>query len=178
MYVVMRAQGGDPRAMAGVVREQLGEIDPTLPVADVRLMEDVLLRAQARPRFLTLLLSLFSGVALAIATVGIYGVVSYSVTLRHREIGIRMALGAQQASVLLLVVRQGLQLALIGVAIGTGGALLLSRLLAGLLFGISPSDPLTFASIAALLAATATAASFVPARRAARIDPMRAFRTG
>jgi putative ABC transport system permease protein len=115
---------------------------------------------------------------LLLAAIGIYGVVSYSVSLRQREIGIRMALGARQASVLRLVVRQGLQLALIGVAIGTGGALVLSRLLAGLLFGVSPSDPLTFASIAALLAATAMAASFVPARRAARIDPMRAFRAG
>ncbi|MGC2388536.1 MAG: ABC transporter permease, partial [Candidatus Acidiferrum sp.] len=118
MYAVLRPQGGDPRALAGAVREQLNEMDPTLPLADVRLMEDVLSRAQARPRFLTLLLSLFSVVALAIATVGIYGVVSYSVARRTKEFGLRMVLGAQSGDVLGLVMKQGAGMIAVGVAFG------------------------------------------------------------
>jgi len=176
MYVVMRAQGGDPRAMAGVVREQLGEIDPTLPVADVRLMEDVLLRAQARPRFLTLLLSLFSGVALAIATVGIYGVVSYSVARRTKEFGLRMALGAQGRDVLGLVMKQGAGMILIGVASGLVLAFVFTRLMTSLLFGVTTTDLPTFASVTILLFAVGLAACYIPARRATRVDPIQTLR--
>jgi putative ABC transport system permease protein len=176
MYVVMRAQGGDPRAMAGVVREQLGEIDPTLPVADVRLMEDVLSRAQARPRFLTLLLSLFSGVALAIATVGIYGVVSYSVARRTKEFGLRMVLGAQGGDVLGLVMRQGAGMILIGVAAGLVLALVFTRLMASLLFGVTATDLPTFASVTIILFGVALAACYIPARRATRVDPIQTLR--
>ncbi len=135
MYVVLRPQGGDPRALAGAVREQLNEMDPTLPLADVRLMEDVLSRAQARPRFLTLLLSLFSLVALAIATVGIYGVVSYWVARRTKEFGLRMVLGVQTGDVLGLVMKQGAGMIAVGVGLGLVLALFLTRLMASLLFG-------------------------------------------
>ena len=139
MYVVMRAQGGDPRSLAGEVRQQMGEIDSSLPLADVRLMEDVLSRAQARPRFLTLLLTLFSLVALAIATVGIYGVVSYSVERRTKEFGLRMVLGAQRADVLGLVMKQGAAMIAVGVACGLVVASILTRLMTSLLFGVTPT---------------------------------------
>ena len=176
MYVVMRAQGGDPRAMAGAVREQLGEIDPALPMADIRLMEDVLSRAQARPRFLTLLLSLFSGVALAIATVGIYGVVSYSVARRTKEFGLRMVLGAQGGDVLGLVMKQGAGMILIGVASGLVLAFVFTRLMASLLFGVTATDLPTFASVTILLFGVALAACYIPARRATRVDPIQTLR--
>jgi putative ABC transport system permease protein len=176
MYVVMRAQSGDPRSLAGEVREQMNEIDPSLPLADVRLMDDVLSRAQARPRFLTLLLSLFSVVALAIATVGIYGVVSYSVERRTKEFGLRMVLGAQTGDVLGLVMKQGAGMIAIGVGVGLVLALLFTRLMASLLFGVAPTDLATFASVTAVLFGVALAACFIPARRATRVDPIQTLR--
>ena len=176
MYVVLRPQGGDPRALAGAVREQLSELDPTLPLADVRLMEDVLSRAQARPRFLTLLLSLFSVVALAIATVGIYGVVSYSVARRTKEFGLRMVLGAQSGDVLGLVMKQGAGMIAVGVAVGLVLALFLTRLMASLLFGVPPTDLATYASVTAVLFGVALAACYIPARRATRVDPIQTLR--
>jgi putative ABC transport system permease protein len=176
MYIVLRAQGGNPRALVGAVREQLNELDSSLPVANVRMMEDVLSRAQARPRFLTLLLSLFSGVALAIATVGIYGVVSYSVARRTKEFGLRMVLGAQGGDVLGLVMKQGASMAGIGVAAGLICALILTRLMASLLFEIAPTDLATFGSVTAVLALVALAACYIPARRATQVDPMQTLR--
>jgi putative ABC transport system permease protein len=176
MYVVMRARTGDPRGLAGAVREQLKELDPSLPLADVRMMDDVLSRAQARPRFLTMLLTLFSGVALAIATVGIYGVVSYSVARRTKEFGLRMVLGAQGGDVLGLVMKQGAGMVVIGLAAGLITALALTRLMASLLFGVAPTDLATFASVTAVLAGVALAACYVPARRATRVDPMQTLR--
>ncbi|MGC2526688.1 MAG: FtsX-like permease family protein, partial [Candidatus Acidiferrum sp.] len=176
MYVVLRPQGGDPRRLAGAVREQLGELDPSLPLADVRPMDDVLSRAQARPRFLTLLLSLFSLVALAIATVGIYGVVSYSVARRTKEFGLRMVLGAQTGDVLGLVMKQGAGMIAVGVGLGLVLALFLARLMASLLFGVPPTDPATFASVMALLFAVALAACYIPARRATKVDPIQTLR--
>jgi predicted permease len=176
MYVVMRAQGGDPRSLAGEVRQQMNEIDSSLPLADVRLMEDVLSRAQARPRFLTLLLTLFSVVALAIATVGIYGVVSYSVERRTKEFGLRMVLGAQTGDVLGLVMKQGAGMIAIGVACGLVLALFITRLMASLLFGVTPTDLGTFASVTALLFGVALAACYIPARRATRVDPIQTLR--
>jgi predicted permease len=176
MYVVMRAQGGDPRGLAGAVREQLSEIDPGLPVDDVRLMVDVLSRAQARPRFLTLLLSLFSVVALAIATVGIYGVVSYSVARRTKEFGLRMVLGAQSGDVLGLVMKQGAEMILIGVAAGLVMSFVFTRLMASLLFGVTATDLPTFASVTAVLFGVALAACYIPARKATRVDPIQTLR--
>jgi putative ABC transport system permease protein len=176
MYVVMRARSGDPRSLAGEVRQRLNEIDPSLPLADVRLMDDVLSRAQARPRFLTLLLTLFSVVALAIATLGIYGVVSYSVARRTKEFGLRMVLGAQSGDVLGLVMKQGAGMIAIGVTFGLVLALFLTRLMASLLFGVAPTDLATFASVTAVLFGVALAACYIPARRATRVDPIQTLR--
>jgi putative ABC transport system permease protein len=176
MYVVSRGLGGDPRLLAGSVREQLGELDSSLPIADVRLMGDVLSRAQARPRFLTLLLSLFSAVALAIATVGIYGVVSYSVERRTKEFGLRMVLGAQGGDVLGLVMKQGAEMISIGIAAGLVFAFVFTRLMTSLLFGVTATDLPTFASVTVLLYGVALAACYIPARRATRVDPIQTLR--
>jgi predicted permease len=176
MYVVMRAQSGDSRNLVGAVRERLNVMDSSLPLSDVRMMDDVMERAQARPRFLTLLLTLFSLMALAIATVGIYGVVSYSVARRTKEFGLRMVLGAQGGDLLGLVMKQGAGMVLIGLAAGLITALALTRLMASLLFGVGATDAATFASVTAVLAAVALAACYVPARRAMRVDPMQTLR--
>lgn len=173
-YLVLRAKG-DPTSLAGAARREVQAIDPTIPVADVRLMEDVLASAQSRPRFLTLLLTLFSGSALLIATIGIYGVISYSVARRSKEFGLRMALGAQPSNILGLVLKQGILLTLIGLVLGVTSALILTRLMAGLLFGVQPTDALTFVGVSALLSAAALFASYIPARRATRVDPIKAL---
>jgi putative ABC transport system permease protein len=176
MYVVMRAQSGDSRNLVGAVRERLNVMDSSLPISDVRMMDDVMERAQARPRFLTLLLTLFSVTALAIATVGIYGVVSYSVARRTKEFGLRMVLGAQGGDVMGLVMKQGAGMVLIGLAAGLITAFALTRLMASLLFGVGATDAATFASVTAVLAVAALAACYVPARRATRVDPMQTLR--
>jgi predicted lysophospholipase L1 biosynthesis ABC-type transport system permease subunit len=176
MYVVLRAQSGDPRNLVGAVRERLNVMDASLPLSDVRMMDDVMERAQARPRFLTLLLSLFSITALAIATVGIYGVVSYSVARRTKEFGLRMVLGAQGADVLGLVMKQGAGMVVVGLVAGLVVAFALTRLMASLLFGVAPTDLATFASVTVVLAGVALAACYVPARRATRVDPMQTLR--
>jgi putative ABC transport system permease protein len=130
----------------------------------------------AAPRFNTLLLGLFAGLALILTAVGLYGVISCSVSQSTHELGIRLALGAQSGDVLKLVVGQGMVLALVGVVIGLGAAFALTRLMSSLLFGVSPSDPLTFVSIAALLLGVALAACYIPARRATQVDPLIALR--
>jgi predicted permease len=175
MYAVLKSQG-DPRGLVSSVRREIGELDPNLPLSQIRLMDEVLSLAQSRPRFLTLLLTLFSGVALAIATVGIYGVISYSVERRSKEFGLRIALGAQPWDVLGLVMKQGAGLALAGVAAGLIAAFALTRLISSLLFGVKPTDPLTFASVTLVLATIALLASYVPARRATRVDPIKTLR--
>ena len=139
-------------------------------------MEDVLTRAQARPRFLTLLLTLFSGVALAIATVGIYGVVSYSVARRTKEFGLRMVLGAQGGDVLGLVMKQGAGMVAFGIAVGLATAFALTRLMASLLFGVTATDIPTFVSVTIILFGVALAACYIPARRATRVDPIQTLR--
>jgi predicted permease len=174
-YLVLRGRG-DPRSLVSAVRSKLDGVDPTIPLADVKTMDSVMAQAESQPRFLTLLLTLFSGVALIIATVGIYGVISYSVARRSKEFGLRMALGAQPGNVLALVMRQGLVLTAIGVIVGIGAALGLTRLMATLLFGVQPTDPVTFLSVSALLAVVALAASYIPALRATKVDPMKALR--
>ena len=175
MFVVLRAQG-DPGSLVGAIRREVQAIDPAVPVAHVRTMEDVLSSAQSRPRFLTLLLTFFSGVALIIATVGIYGVISYSVTRRSKEFGLRMALGAQRKDVLGLVMKQGVLLTLIGVFAGIAAALGLTRMMASLLFGVRPTDAVTFVSVSAVLGIIALFATYIPARRATQVDPMTALR--
>lgn len=176
MYAVLRAQGGAVSSLTAAVREQLGEIDPSVPVSQVRLMDDVLSVAQARPRFLTLLLTLFSMVALAIAMVGIYGVVSYTVAQRTKEFGLRMALGAQGGDVLGLVMKQGAGMIAIGVVAGLVTAFALTRLMASLLFSVAPTDLTTYVSVTAVLMIVGLVACWIPARRAASVDPLTALR--
>jgi len=139
-------------------------------------MEQVMADTLGRARFNTLLLGLFAGLATLLAAVGIFGVMSYSVTLRTREIGIRVALGAQQGRVVMLIMRQGLLLTLAGIGIGVAGALALTRVLSGLLFGVDATDPATFAAIVLLLAVVSLIACYIPARRATRVDPLVALR--
>jgi len=174
-YAVLRTKV-DPIQMIASARNVIRDIDSSLPVSAMRTMDDVLSTAQARPRFLTMLLSLFSGVALVLAAVGIYGVISYSVAQRTSEFGIRIAMGASPVNVLGMVLRQGLILGAIGVAIGAAGALALTRLIRGLLFGISSFDPMTFIVMAAALTAVTLLACWAPARRATRVDPIVALR--
>jgi predicted permease len=174
-YAVLRTKG-DPAKMAGAARNVIREIDSSLPVTAIRTMDDVLSTAEARPRFLTLLLTLFAAVALVLAAVGIYGVISYSVAQRTSEFGIRIAMGARPSDVLGMVLGQGLVLGALGVSLGAVGAFALTRLIRGLLFGISSFDPWTFVVMAVLLATVTLAACFVPAWRATRVDPMVALR--
>jgi putative ABC transport system permease protein len=140
-------------------------------------MESLLSKSLAKARFNTALLSVFAGVAILLAAVGIYGVMSYTVSQRTNEIGIRMALGARGRNVLYLVIRQGMSLALIGVAVGLAASAALTQLLKKLLFGVSATDPLTFGAIALLLTFIALLACYIPARRAAKVDPMTALRS-
>ena len=166
-----------PASVADAARAAVYAVDPSLPVANVRTLDEVVARSISQPRFYMTLLTVFASVALVLAAIGIFGVLSYAVAQRTREIGIRMALGAQEGRVLRLVVREAMLMAVAGVAIGTVCALLLSRsLVASLLFSTSPRDPLTFSAVAALLSAVALLASYVPARRATRVDPIVALR--
>jgi putative ABC transport system permease protein len=162
--------------MAEQARHAISAVDSELPVFDVATMQELVYQSMAEPRFNTVLLGIFAVLAFVLATVGIYGVMSYSVTQRTHEIGVRMALGAERVDVLRLVVGQGMRLALMGVVIGLGAALGLTRFLASFLFGIQPTDPMTFLAVSLLLAGVALAASYIPARRATKVDPMVALR--
>jgi predicted permease len=166
----------EPTSLATAVRKAVWEMDKDQPVSDVRTMEEVLSESIARQRFSALLLGVFAALALALAAVGIYGVMSYAVAQRTREIGIRMALGAQAGSVLRLMIGQGLKLASAGVVLGLAGALLLTRVMSSLLFGVSATDPLTLVTISLVLVGVALLASYIPARRAAKVDPLVALR--
>jgi putative ABC transport system permease protein len=174
-YPVLRTSG-DPMSVNTAVREAINSLDPALPISNVRTMDEVLALAEARPRFLTMLLGLFSALALVLAAVGIYGLMAYSVTQRTNEIGIRMALGAPRSQVLSLVLRHGMMLTSIGVAVGLGGAVLLTRLMSSLLFGVSTTDLSTFTAVPLTLGLVALGACLVPARRATRVDPIIALR--
>ena len=166
----------DPLSLGATVRDTIWSIDKDQPVSDIRTMEEIVSEAVARQRFSMLLLGVFATLALVLAAVGIYGVMSYSVAQRTREIGIRMALGAQKKDVLKLTVGQGLRLVSIGVAIGLVAAFVLTRVMASLLFGVSATDPVTFIAISVVLISVAMLASFVPALRATKVDPMVALR--
>jgi putative ABC transport system permease protein len=174
-YLAIRTTG-DPRALVNSVRREVADVDSSLPLSKIRTMEEVVSAANSRPRFLTLLLSLFAGVALVLAAIGLYGVISYTVAQRTNEFGIRMALGAGPLEVLRLVMKRGLQLALVGIALGAAGAFALALLLRGLVFGIGGFDPATFLAMAALLGFITLLACYFPARRATKVDPMTALR--
>ena len=173
--VVVRSTA-DPSTVMAAIRAQMRELDRDLPLSDLRQLKELVAASVSRPRFYTTILGVFASIALILAAVGIYGVISYAVSLRTRELGIRIALGATGRQVSGLVLQQGVGLAIAGVAVGGAGAYWLTRLLSKLLFGVSATDPLTFVGVAALLTAIAAIASFVPARRAAKVDPLLAMR--
>jgi predicted permease len=176
-YITLVARtAGDPAAVAPAMKEAAWSLDRNLAISQVVTMDGVVADANAQPRFEMLLLTIFAAVALVLAGVGIYGVIGYSASRRTHEIGVRMSLGATRGDVLLLVVRQGMWLALAGSVTGLAGALLLSRLMTKLLYGVQPTDPATFAAVATGLGFVAMLACYIPARRATRIDPVAALR--
>ena len=175
MTLVMRTSG-DPMSLAGAVRNEVASADKQVPIARVRTMETIASESLGQPRFRTLLMGLFGITALLLASVGIYGVMSYAVTQRTHEIGIRMALGAQVRDVRRLVIRNGMTLALAGVAIGLLGAFALTRLMTSLLFGVAATDAVTFGMVSGGLVLVALLACYIPARRATKVDPLVALR--
>jgi putative ABC transport system permease protein len=176
MPMVIRVKG-DPASFAAAVRELARAVDPTVAIAGAAPMRELLSDSLAQRRFTMLLLAAFAAVATLLASAGVYGVMAYSVTIRAREIGVRLALGAQRGDVLRMVLKQGMKLASAGVTIGLLASLALTRLIKGMLFGVGATDPLTFALAASSLAVVALIACWIPARRAAKVDPMVALRT-
>jgi predicted permease len=166
----------NPAALLSVVRREVAALDKDLPIADVRFMDDIAALALSGPRLALLLVGIFAGLALALAMIGIYGVISYSVSQRLHEIGVRMALGAQLGDVVKLVVGQGLKLAAAGVAVGLVAALALHSMMTNLLYGVTGTDPVTFAAVSLVLVIIAALACYIPARRATRVDPVVALR--
>ncbi len=176
MYLVARTSLAEPAALASSIQSAVQQIDKDQPISDVRTMSQVLSETTAERRFSMLLLGIFALLALVLASVGIFGVMSYMVTQRTHEIGIRMALGARVSDVVRLIVGRGMTLVLIGVGVGLVGAFVVTRVMKGLLFGVSATDPLTFAGVSLVLSAVALLACLIPARKAARVDPMIALR--
>ena len=175
MYVAIHTST-DASSLTNAARNVALSLDKDLPIYEVKTLDQLVSNAVANPRLNLVLMGIFAGVALILATVGIYGVMSYSVTQRTHEIGIRMALGAQATDVLKMVLKQGIALTGVGVVVGLGGALLTTRLMSSLLFGVSATDPVTFAVISLMIAGVALGACFIPARRATKVDPMIALR--
>jgi putative ABC transport system permease protein len=175
-YHLLVRTHGDPMDVVPAVRQQLSNLDPQVPVYGAQTLEQVEADSMSEPRMTASLVSLFGGLVLFLAVAGIYAVIAFWVSERVHEIGIRMALGAEKNDVLRMVVGQGIKLALIGVAIGIAGALALTRFLSSLLYGVKPTDPVTFVAVSLILVAVALAACYIPARRAAKVDPMVALR--
>ncbi|MFI5126300.1 MAG: FtsX-like permease family protein, partial [Candidatus Acidiferrales bacterium] len=165
-----------PLMSVTAIREALHQVDPTEPLTQIETMDQVVSGSLKDWRFHAVLLGIFAALALVIAAIGVYGVISYSIAQRTHEIGIRLALGAQRRDVLRLVVSQGARLALAGIAVGVLAAIGLTRLMASLLYGVTPTDPVTFLAVAVLLLIVALVACYIPARRAMRVDPMVALR--
>jgi putative ABC transport system permease protein len=174
--VVVIHTAGEPMAMAGVLRHEVEAMDAQAPVSEVRTMEQIVDKSLAGRRFSVILISLFGVLALALAAVGLYGVVSYSVTQRNREMGLRMALGAQQDAVLRMVIGEAMKLALAGALVGAVAAAFAGKAIVSQLYGLRASDPASFAWAAAMLLAVATIGAWIPARRATRVDPVVALR--
>jgi putative ABC transport system permease protein len=175
MDVVVRTDG-PPDALLPAIRQSVHELDPELALANVRTMDEWLSNSAAQPRLNTVLLSVFAFVALLIASIGIYGVLAYSVSQRTAELGLRMALGATPQGVLRLIVVEGMKVALVGIAVGVLGGVAVGRAVSSLVFGVAVRDPATFTGVALMLATVALAACAIPARRAAKVDPMVALR--
>jgi putative ABC transport system permease protein len=167
---------GDPNSLVAAVRREIQAADPNQPVAGVATLEELLIRDAGSRRLAMILLSVFAGLALLLASLGIYGVLSFVVTQQTRDIGVRLALGAQVGDVLALVLKTGMRWVLLGVALGLVAAFALSRLVSNLLFGVSAKDPLTFLSVVLILITVALLACLIPARRATRVDPLVALR--
>src|ERR1035438_1718290 len=166
----------DPGSLSTAVSSAIHEVDKTIPIYDIATMSERIGEQTARNRFTSWLMGIFAAVALLLATVGVYGVMSYAVTRRTQEIGVRMALGAERSQVLLLIVVQGLPLILAGILVGLAASFGLTRLIATLLYGVTPTDAFTFASVTALLVSVALFACWLPALRASRVDPLQALR--
>jgi putative ABC transport system permease protein len=176
VYMVVRSKTEDPLALAAAAQNVVNSVNKNIPLSNLRTMQDVIADSVMRRRFAMMLLSIFAGLAMLLAAIGLYGVMSYSVSQRTREIGVRMALGAQTADVLKMIVSQGMLLVVVGVGVGVAASIGLTRLMSGLLYGVSATDPVTFAGVAVMLAVVALAANYLPARRAAKTDPMVALR--
>jgi putative ABC transport system permease protein len=175
VFVVVRS-AGPPLKLAPAVRDQIWSVDKVHPILEIMTVEELMSNAVAAPRFRVLLLGTFAGLALVLALVGIYGVVSYGVAQRTHEFGVRMALGASQQNVLRQVMGQGLMMAMSGAILGLAGSLALSRVLTSMLYELRPTDPTTFVGAAILLTCVSLVACYIPARRAAKVDPMVALR--
>jgi putative ABC transport system permease protein len=175
MTLLVRANT-KPESLTQLITAEVRKLDPQLPLTDVKTLDQYRSDTVAMPRFNLLVLTLFAGLALALTVIGLYGVISYSVTQRTSEIGVRMALGAQPLDILRMILQQGMGLVFIGVAIGLAGAWAVTRVMSSLLFEVSTSDPLTFFSVALLLTVVALLASFLPAYRATKVDPVIALR--
>jgi ABC-type antimicrobial peptide transport system permease subunit len=176
MTLIVKAKS-DPEALVGTVRDRIRKLDGNLPIAAIRTMDEVVGRSIATPKLTGNLLATFALLGLAMAALGIYGVLAYVVSLRRQEIGVRLAIGASASHVLGSVMRQGLGYAAIGAALGLAGAAATSRLLGGLLHGVEPLDPLTFITTPILLMAVAVLASLIPGWRATRVDPLKAMQS-
>ena len=175
MNLILRTDA-TPQSVIGAVRAQIAAIDPDQPLTDVQSVDELIDSARAQPRFLLLVVGAFAGLALVLAVIGIYGVLSFSVAQRRQEFGVRMAMGADREAILAVVLRHGFLLALLGVSLGTGAAFFLARLMAGMLYKTGGRDPVTFIAAPVLLLAVATLASYLPARRATRVNPIDALR--
>jgi putative ABC transport system permease protein len=175
MTVIIKGNG-DPNQLIASARQQVKSVDPDQPIYNIRTMDEIRGESVAPQRLNLTLLSIFAGIAFVLAIVGIYGVMSYSVTQRTHEIGIRMAIGAQPRDVFRMVLGQGMLLTVVGLAFGLVGAFALTRLMTTMLFGIKPTDPATFAAVAVVLAMVAVIACYIPGRRATKVDPVTSLR--